>query len=124
GGFTPPEGTESQAWTYLVLGGKRLYVRDQSVLLCYDLRVDRPPPPPAEQLVPPKEGEAARLPDAIFVPSPQDVVEKMLELAGVKKDDVVVDLGCGDGRIVVTAAQNHGCKAIGYDIDKKCVKLA
>jgi tRNA G37 N-methylase Trm5 len=63
-----------------------------------------------------------REPDVIFVPTPQEVVEKMLELADVKKDDVVYDLGCGDGRIVVTAAKKHGCKAIGFDIDPQRIK--
>ena len=58
-----------------------------------------------------------KTPDVIFVPTPQDAVEKMLELAEVKKDDVVYDLGCGDGRIVVTAAKKHGAKGIGFDID-------
>jgi len=50
------------------------------------------------------------------------VVDKMLELAEVKKDDLVYDLGCGDGRIVVTAAKRYGCKAVGYDIDPQRVK--
>jgi len=68
------------------------------------------------------EQEPPRRPDVIFVPTPQDVVEKMLELAEVTKDDVVYDLGCGDGRIVVTAAKKYGCKAIGIDIDPKRVK--
>lgn len=68
------------------------------------------------------EQKPARRPDVIFVPTPQDVVEKMLELAGVTKDDVVYDLGCGDGRIVVTAAKKYGCKAIGIDIDPQRVK--
>lgn len=61
-------------------------------------------------------------PDVIFVPTPQDVVEKMLELAEVKKSDLVYDLGCGDGRIVVTAAKRYGCKAVGYDIDPERIK--
>ncbi|HXG10474.1 MAG TPA: TIGR03000 domain-containing protein [Gemmataceae bacterium] len=63
-----------------------------------------------------------REPDVIFVPTPQEVVEKMLELAKVTKDDVVYDLGCGDGRIVVTAAKKYGCKAVGFDIDPERVK--
>lgn len=63
-----------------------------------------------------------RRPDVIFVPTPEDVVEKMLELAEVTKDDVVYDLGCGDGRIVVTAAKKYGCKAVGIDIDPQRVK--
>src|SRR6266545_362067 len=61
-------------------------------------------------------------PDVIFVPTPQDIVEKMLELAEVKKDDVVYDLGCGDGRIVVTAAKKYGCKAFGFDVDPERIK--
>lgn len=52
-----------------------------------------------------------------FVPTPQDVVEKMLELAQVKKGDVLYDLGSGDGRIVITAAKKYGVKAVGFEID-------
>lgn len=57
-----------------------------------------------------------------FVPTPQDVVEKMLELAEVKKGDVVFDLGSGDGRIVVTAAKKYGARAVGFEIDPKLIK--
>jgi SAM-dependent methyltransferase len=63
-------------------------------------------------------------PDAVFVPTPQDVVERMVEVADVRREDVVYDLGCGDGRIVVTAARRRGCQAVGYDIDPDCVRLA
>jgi uncharacterized protein (TIGR03000 family) len=63
-----------------------------------------------------------REPDVIYVPTPQDVVEKMLELAEVKKDDIVYDLGCGDGRIPVTAARKYGCKACGFDVDPERIK--
>ena len=69
-----------------------------------------------------KEVKGSREPDILYVPTPQDVVDKMLELAEVKKDDLVYDLGCGDGRIVVTAAKRYGCKAVGYDIDPQRVK--
>jgi ribosomal protein L11 methylase PrmA len=61
-------------------------------------------------------------PDVIYVPTPQEVVDKMLEVAKVTKDDVVYDLGCGDGRIVVTAAKKYGCKAIGFDVDDDRIK--
>ena len=61
-------------------------------------------------------------PDVGFVPTPHDVLDKMLELAEVKKDDLVYDLGCGDGRIVVAAAKKYGCRAAGYEIDPQCVK--
>lgn len=70
----------------------------------------------------PKISKPSREPDVVFVPTPQEVVDKMLELAQVKKDDLVYDLGCGDGRIVVTAAKKYGCRAVGYDISPKRVK--
>ena len=57
-----------------------------------------------------------------YVPTPQEVVERMLELADVKKGDVVYDLGSGDGRIVVTAAKKYGVKAIGFEIDPERIK--
>jgi len=69
-----------------------------------------------------QQAEKTREPDVVFVPTPQDVVDRMLELAKVQKSDLVYDLGCGDGRIVVTAAKRYGCKAIGYDIDPQRVK--
>jgi len=69
-----------------------------------------------------EEKKPARKPDIHFVPTPHEVVEVMLRLADVKKDDIVYDLGCGDGRIVVAAAKKVGCKATGYDIDPVRVK--
>ena len=54
---------------------------------------------------------------APFVPTPQGVVDRMLELADVTSDDIVYDLGCGDGRIVITAAQRFGARGVGVDID-------
>ena len=63
-----------------------------------------------------------REPDIHYVPTPHEVVEVMLRLADVGKDDIVYDLGCGDGRIVVAAAKRAGCKAWGYDIDPVRVK--
>ncbi len=65
----------------------------------------------------PRAAEATRTPDVIFVPTPQDRVERMLELAEVKPGNKVYDLGCGDGRIVVTAAKKYGAKGVGIDID-------
>ena len=56
-----------------------------------------------------------------FVQTPQDVVDKMIDLAGVKEGDVVYDLGSGDGRIVITAAKK-GAKAVGFDIDGDLIK--
>jgi SAM-dependent methyltransferase len=54
---------------------------------------------------------------APFVPTPPDVVERMLQLAQVTKDDLVYDLGCGDGRILITAAQQFGARGHGVDIE-------
>jgi len=56
-----------------------------------------------------------------FVPTPQEVVDKMIELGGVKKGDTVYDLGSGDGRIVITAAKK-GARAVGFEIDGDLVK--
>jgi len=58
-----------------------------------------------------------------FVPTPQRVVDKMIELAGVKKGDVVYDLGSGDGRIVIAAAK-RGARAVGFEIDPELVGTA
>ena len=58
-----------------------------------------------------------RGPDVIFVPTPQAAVDRMLDLAEIKPDDVLYDLGCGDGRFVVTAAKKYGVRAVGVDID-------
>ncbi len=55
--------------------------------------------------------------DVPFVPTPMEVVDEMLHLAGVKAGDVLYDLGCGDGRIVIEAAKRYGIKAVGIDID-------
>lgn len=54
---------------------------------------------------------------APFVATPMPVVKRMLELAGVNADSVVFDLGCGDGRVVVTAASKYGARGVGVDID-------
>jgi SAM-dependent methyltransferase len=84
------------------------------------------PVAPAEETTaaPPKAGPVERKPDVVYVPTPQAVVDKMLAMAEVKKGDIVYDLGCGDGRIVVTAAKKYGVKAVGFDIDPARVKEA
>jgi SAM-dependent methyltransferase len=59
---------------------------------------------------------------APFVPTPQDVVDRMLTLAEVTSADTVYDLGCGDGRIVITAAKKYGAHGVGFDIDPQRIK--
>jgi hypothetical protein len=62
-------------------------------------------------------GQATRTPDVHFVPTPMDVVDTMLSVAKVMKNDRLFDLGSGDGRIVITAAKRFGTRGIGIDID-------
>jgi SAM-dependent methyltransferase len=58
---------------------------------------------------------------APFVPTPQEVVDRMLELAQVSHGDLLYDLGSGDGRIVITAAKRYGAQAVGFEIDPALV---
>jgi precorrin-6B methylase 2 len=66
----------------------------------------------------------AKKPDVAFIPTPQPVVDAMLELADVKPTDVVYDLGSGDGRIVITAARKYGARGVGIELDPALVKQA
>lgn len=70
------------------------------------------------------DDQTAPIPDVVFIPTPDDIAEQMLRLAEVRPTDVVYDLGCGDGRIVVTAAKHYGCRAVGCDIDPRRVREA
>lgn len=79
----------------------------------------------AVQIAPPtvtarQQGESL----APYVPTPYDVVNRMLELADVSRDDVVYDLGCGDGRIVITAAERFGARGVGIDYDPERIAEA
>jgi ubiquinone/menaquinone biosynthesis C-methylase UbiE len=62
--------------------------------------------------------------DVPFVPTPEKVVDRMLEIAKVGPNDVVYDLGSGDGRIVIAAAKKHGARGVGIDIDPERIKEA
>jgi hypothetical protein len=89
------------------VGGLGLFAAAQGVE--YDVFADPPPPgppgPPPSKL------------DVHFVPTPNDVVEMMLRQVNVQSGDVLYDLGCGDGRIVITAARLYGCRGYGCDLD-------
>jgi SAM-dependent methyltransferase len=68
--------------------------------------------------------EPAQRPEVPYLPTTQVAVEAMLKLAGVKAGDVVYDLGCGDGRIVITAAKLYGARGVGIDIDPQRIREA
>lgn len=144
GRFEIPDHESSLGATNPVVTGKRLYLRDDNVLLCYDVRenasetvgevvttelvfpeIDKSTEAVARGQFGRGRGRGRRGENvSVFVPTPQDVVEKMLRVAGVTSQDLVCDLGCGDGRIVVTAAEEFGARAVGYDNDRRLVELA
>lgn len=82
------------------------------------------PPPTQAQTSQGATAQATREPDVIYVPTPQEVVDAMLDVAKVGPDDVLYDLGSGDGRIPVTAAKRHGTRGVGIDIDPTRIKEA
>jgi len=81
------------------------------------------PPLPAATL---SQAPATKLrdPDVIYVPTPQNVVDAMLKMANVTAKDVVYDLGSGDGRIPITAAEKYGARGVGIDINPERIKEA
>jgi SAM-dependent methyltransferase len=66
----------------------------------------------------------ARTPDVFFTAMPHAAADEMLAFAGVTRDDVVYDLGSGDGRIVIIAAQKYGARGVGVEIDPALVRIA
>src|SRR5664279_3364093 len=62
--------------------------------------------------------------DTPYVQTPQNVVDRMLQIAKVGPADYVIDLGSGDGRMVITAAQKYGARGFGVDLDRRLVELA
>ena len=71
-----------------------------------------------------QEAQPKRAPDVPYVPTTEQAVEAMLKLAGVKSTDVVYDLGCGDGRIVISAVKKYGARGVGIDINPVRIKEA
>jgi ubiquinone/menaquinone biosynthesis C-methylase UbiE len=71
-----------------------------------------------------QNAQPQREPDVPFVPTTEKAVEAMLKLADVKNTDVVYDLGCGDGRIVIAAARRFGARGVGIDIDPVLIREA
>lgn len=136
GTFSIPQPEEVSGVTFPVVAGGRLYLRDNNRLLCYDVRADAVshspapkrlavtwnPTPARPDTLPALRTGSDRLPDAIFVPTPEDVVVQMLELAAPTARSLLYDLGSGDGRMVMAAARNHGCRAVGVEIDPELVE--
>ena len=127
GSFTIPDAQPSAGATHPVIAGGCCFLRDNQRLFCYDVRniTSNELPPVARTIklniskkeVLAKIGEGSdatktRTLRSVFVPTPQDVVDKMLELAELKRTDVVFDLGSGDGRIVISTARKFGCRAV------------
>ena len=71
-----------------------------------------------------QRGERKRQPDVPYVPTTEEAVRAMLKLADVNKADIVYDLGCGDGRIVIAAAKTYGARGVGIDIDPDRIREA
>ena len=90
------------------------------VVLMVTVAVSRP----RTQSVPPQTPTPSPRPDVIFIASDDHVVTAMLKLARVTRTDVVYDLGCGDGRIVIAAARDFGARGVGIEIDPDLVKTA
>jgi cyclopropane fatty-acyl-phospholipid synthase-like methyltransferase len=85
-----------------------------------------PAAPALAALLAPDEVQAREGPalDVPFVPTAMPVVDAMLDMAGVGKNDLVYDLGCGDGRIVIRAAERFGCRGVGVDLNPERVREA
>lgn len=123
--FVLPDHKNSLGTTTPIVTGGRLFVREDDQLFCYDVRAEAAKLPASVPLQVVLTAPDAKLRAdlhertlrSVFVPTPNDLVDKMLELASVKQTDVVFDLGSGDGRIVISAAKNLGCKAVGYELD-------
>lgn len=141
GTFSIPSPEEVSGVTFPVVANGRLYLRDNDRLLCYDVRASSLPsaaPIARTLVVPSADARVAdmrtpasqarsgvdRAPDAIFVPTPGDVVERMLDLVPLAPTNVVYDLGSGDGRILIAAARKYGCRGVGLEIDPRLVAMA
>jgi outer membrane protein assembly factor BamB len=141
GSFRIPDYQQAIGASFPVVANGRLYIRDNDRLHCYDVREDAldrtralpatvamplaaPIQAPEKRAEPLLRSGRTTAPSAIYVPTPNDVVSKMLGLAEVQETDLVLDLGSGDGRIVIAAAREYGALATGYEIDLRLVELA
>ncbi|OHE84123.1 MAG: hypothetical protein A2579_02165 [Lysobacterales bacterium RIFOXYD1_FULL_69_11] len=94
------------------------------VALLDGVEAESPGPFDQTSLAPEGREPARQVPDVVYVPTPQEVVDVMLEMADVGADDVLYDLGSGDGRIPITAARRWGTRGVGIDIDPDRIREA
>lgn len=78
----------------------------------------------SDDVLPSRAQRSVRTPDIFFAPTWEPVVFEMLRLARVTADDVLYDLGSGDGRIVILAAQKYGARGVGIEIDRRLVEIS
>lgn len=122
-----PEIPDAMGVTLPVVSQGKLFVRRDEQLFCFDVSreaVGLDSVPVVVKHDPPDldtDGVEQQLPIPIYVPTPQDVVEKMLQQANLQPGKRLVDLGSGDGRIVITAAKIYRAHAIGFEIDQSLV---
>jgi outer membrane protein assembly factor BamB/precorrin-6B methylase 2 len=130
--FVLPHPSRSTGATAPVVAGGYLLIRDDDRMFCFDIRQNAEATGPTQRnrIELPDDSVSQDTPErkfssrSVFVPTPNDVVERMLELAKVGNDDRIYDLGSGDGRIVITAAKRYGCRAVGIEIDRELVDLS
>jgi outer membrane protein assembly factor BamB len=128
--FQLPQKQPSIGVTLPVVANGRMYLRDDDRLYCFDVSataIDVAKTPKrvvhtAPKLAPRFADEL--LPVPIYLPTPQEVVVRMLGAAKLMAGQKLVDLGSGDGRIVVTAAKQFGARSVGYEIDKELVAIS
>jgi len=120
----------SEGATNPVIAGGALYLRVEERLVCFDVRATgagaahaRPAPIILGDPGGPRS-KGDPLPPAVFVPTPRDVVKRMMDEAGVRETDTVYDLGSGDGRILIEAGKERRAKAVGFEIEPALVRLS
>lgn len=93
-----------------------------AAILAVGLLVQQAVTPAANAADETQSTDTSKTPDCVYVGTPYDVIDAMLDKGAIKRSDLVYDLGCGDGRIVVAAARRFGCHGVGYDVDPQRIR--